>query len=535
MVKRLLCVLLSLMLVAGLTAAWAEESAAVTEAPASEAETTVSVAESEAEAPVESEEPVLLATVNGEEIMSDHEEIQYWINYYLYQLSSSGYEISDPEMLNVIDQYALFNTIRFILIRQKAAELGLDTLSDEEKASLEADAKANWELAVSSYTQNVTDESSDDDKAAARADAIAALKNDGYEEESYVNEYIESEKTNLLINRLMDHVAAGMDVTDEEVQAYFNELVEEDKANYAEDIGNYEFSTQYYQQPSYYTPEGYRGITHILLKVDDTLLNTWKDLTARFEEQKEVESSPEETPDEGAFGDAVSAEETPEAAGSEETPAPTAEPVTEEMIEAAKQAILDSVRPTVDEIMAKLKEGVSFDDLILEYGTDPGMQDEATRSSGYPVHKDSIIWDPAFTAGAIALEKVGDVSEPVLGQYGVHILHYLRDIPGGAIELTEAMKKEFHDELLDEKRSEALSDALDKWMNETEINYTEAGEAWKIAETEEGASDAEDADGGVTLEVDSADDSGLTVEVEPVDDSGLSIEVEPVTEPNAAD
>ena len=465
MFKRFLCILLSLMLAAGMTAALAEEPATETEAPA------------ESGAPAAADEtPVLLVTINGDEIMSDDYEVQYWIGYYLYQLANSGYDTSDAEMLAMVNYYALLNSMRYYVIRQKAAELGLDKVSDEEKAKMEASAKENWEQAIASYTQNVTEESSDDDKAAARADAIAALKNDGYEEESYISEYVDSEITNLMITRLMDHVSEGMEVTDEEIQAHFNELVEEDKTNYAEDISNYEFYTQYYQQPSYYTPEGYRGIDHILLKVDETLLNTWKDLTARLEEQKEAAAGPEETPvpDESA--------EATEAAEPTDTPAPTAEPVTEEMVESARQAILDSVKPTVDEIKAKMKDGASFDDLILEYGTDPGMQDEATRKAGYPVHKDSILYDPAFTAGAVALEKVGDVSDPIVGQNGVHILHYLRDIPGGAIELTDAMKAEIHDELLEQKRNEALNTALDKWMEEAAIVYTEAGESWKIEE-----------------------------------------------------
>jgi len=489
MFKRFLCILLSLMLLAGMTAALAEEPAAAeaeqsaeTEAPADEAEQSAG-----AETAAESQAPVLLVTINGEEIMSDHDEVEYWINYYLYQLSASGYDVSDPEMMQVVEQYSLLNAMRFVLIRQKAAELGLDTFTDEEKAEWQKLADESWEQAVASYTEGITDESTDDEKAAARADALAALLSDGYDEESYVQGYIDSEINNELINRLMDYVSKDITVKDDEIQTYFNELVEEDKANYGADIGQYEFYTQYYGQPSYYTPEGYRGITHILLKVDDTLLNNWKDLTARYEEQKEAEASPEETPEpvEG---------ETAETEAADSTPAPTAEPVTEEMIEAAKQAILDSVKSTVDEINAKLKDGASFDDLIKEYGTDAGMQNEAMRASGYAVHKDSILYDPAFTAGAVALEKVGDVSEPVVGQYGVHILYYLRDIPGGAVELTEEMKNEFHDDLLEQKRNEALNSALDKWLEEASIAYTEAGEAWKVQEaTEEGAaSEAEE-------------------------------------------
>ena len=512
MLKRFLCILLSLMLLTGMTAALAEEPAAEAEVPVTEAEAPAAEAEApaaeaeapaaeadtpaaeaeapaaEAEAPAESDEPVLLATINGREILSDHEDIKYWRNYYLYQLANSGYDTSNAEMLDIVNRYALYNTMRFEMIRQKAAELGFDQLSDEEKASMEEEARTIWEEAVTSYMQNITDESTDDERAAARAEAVAVLESYGYEEESYIAECISSQVTNLLISRMTAYLSEGLEVTDEEVQAHFDELVEADKAKYEGKIGNYEIYTQYYQQPSYYTPEGYRGISHILLKVDETLLNTWKDITARFEEQEKAEAAPEEAPAEEA-SDATAAEP----AEPTDTPAPTAEPVTEEMVEAAKQAILDSVQPTVDEIMAKLEDGASFDDLILEYGTDPGMQNEATRAAGYPVHKESVLWDPAFTAGAIALEKVGDVSEPVLGQYGVHILYYLRDIPGGAVELTETMKNQFREEMLENKRSTVLNTALEQWMDEAEIVYTEAGEAWKIP-------DAAGADGETSSE-----------------------------------
>ena len=241
MFKRFLCILLSLMLAAGMTAALAEEPAAQAEEPAA-VETEQSA---EAGAAAETQEPVLLVTVNGEEIASNHEEVEYWINYYLYQLSGYGYDVSDPDMMSMVDSYALLNTIRFILIRQKAAELGLDSFTDAEKAEWEKAANENWEQAVASYMQNVTDESTDDEKAAARADAIAALKLEGYEEDSFIDGFVESETGNALIDRLMDHVSKGITVEDDEVQTYFNELVEEDKANYGEDISTYEFYTQY--------------------------------------------------------------------------------------------------------------------------------------------------------------------------------------------------------------------------------------------------------------------------------------------------
>lgn len=222
-------------------------------------------------------------------------------------------------------------------------------------------------------------------------------------------------------------------------------------------------------------------------------MNTWKDLSARYEEQQEAEEA--EAADDAEPAATNAPEETAE---TDETPAPTAEPVTEEMVNAAKQAVLDSVQDKVDEINQKLKDGASFTDLIKEYGTDPGMKNAEMLANGYAVHKDSILWDPAFTAGAMSLEKVGDWSDPVLGSNGVHIIYYLRDIPGGAAELTDQLKEEIRAELLDEQKDAALNDAMEQWLKEAEIVYTDAGASWEVPEAEatDGAAEETAAEGG---------------------------------------
>ena len=470
MMKRILAVLLALMMMVGAAGALAEDAA-----------------------PAQSTEPEQLVTVNGTAIYSDNPDIEYWISYYLYMLSSYGYSTEEEGMLEMINQYALENTIRLEIIKQKAKEMGLDQLSDEESAQIDEEAKASWESQLTSIEESagITEESSDDDRAAARADALAEMEAQGYTEASYLESYRDNAVANLMINRVRDKVSEGLTVSEEDVLKHFQELVDEDKATYENDVSSYEFYTQYYGQPSYYVPEGYRGITHILLKVDDELLNNWKDLSARLEEQEEAAEEAEATA-EGTEGTAAESEA-------------TAEPVTQEMVDAAKQAILDSVKEITEEIKAKLDAGASFSDLIQEYGTDPGMQSGSDYlTTGYSVHADSILWDPAFTEAAMALGKVGDVSEPVVGQYGVHILHYLRDIAGGAVELTDEMKEQFRSEILEELRSEALNTAIDQWAKEAIMVWTEAGESWKLPEedqAQEGEADAgEGSEAGETAE-----------------------------------
>ena len=433
MLKRLSCILLSLALLLSFSFALAEDTQA--------------------------EGPVLLVTVNGQEIRTDNDYLVYMQSNYLNWAASNGYDTGNEALAEAINRQALNDTVIYCLILQKGKEQGLDQVTDEEKAAFTDSAKEQWEGIVSSFVASlgtVTDESTDEEKAAARADAEALLQSQyGYDENMYIAKYLEQAVNNTVYTRLVERLTEGMTVTDADVQAYYDNLVKNDQEKYGGDISAYEFYVTYYGQSSYYTPEGYRGINHILLKVEDELLNNWKDLSTKLEGQQ----SGTET---------ESAEE----------------PVTEEMVAEARRAVLDSVKETVDEIKAKLDGGASFDDLIREYGTDPGMEKDETRAIGYPVHKDSIIYDKAFRDAAMALEKVGDVSEPVVGQYGVHILQYLRDVPAGAAELTEEMKDEFGAAILKDMQAEALNSAVDQWRKDSDIVYTEAGESWKMPETE---------------------------------------------------
>ena len=78
--------------------------------------------------------------------------------------------------------------------------------------------------------------------------------------------------------------------------------------------------------------------------------------------------------------------------------------------------------------------------------------------------------------------KVGDVSDPIVTQFGVHLLHYLRDIPGGATELTDTMREEIREALQEENANEAFNTLIDGWIAGSTIEWTEAGEPWKIPE-----------------------------------------------------
>lgn len=439
MMKRLFAVLLALAMLMSVSAVFAggEETAAE---PAAE---TLPVLDT------------LLVTVFGQEIRENNEKLQ---SYLANMIEQAGAE--DEDTLHISRMFAMSYVLEEIMLNRKAAE-GVPV--DEE--ALRQEALAEWDSIVSSYMQGmygITDESSEEDKTAARADTLSYIEaNYGYTEESYIAEVLENTPLNNAYNAIIDELKASrpdLTATEEEILAAYNDTVNEEMEYIGNDAGMYEMYQNYYGYSFHYIPEGYRGVTHILLKVDQELLDNWTDLSARLEE------SHEET----------------ESTGESEEPAETEEPVTEEMVEAARQAILDSQKETLDAISAKLESGVSFEDLIAEYGTDPGMQDENNLKNGYTIHPDSIIYDANFTKAAAALEKVGDVSDPVISSFGIHILYYLRDVPAGAIEITEEEKEQLRSEIESERISLAFSEYYDQWLASSDVVWTAEGEAWKF-------------------------------------------------------
>ena len=99
------------------------------------------------------------------------------------------------------------------------------------------------------------------------------------------------------------------------------------------------------------------------------------------------------------------------------------------------------------------------------------MTDAAQLAAGYEVHQDSVIWDPVFTAGAFSekMQQPGDTSDPVIGSHGIHILHYLRDIPGGFVEMTDEISAEIEQYLENQSMNSIYAEAIEAWTGEHEI------------------------------------------------------------------
>jgi hypothetical protein len=414
----------------------------------------------------------LLATVNGEQV-NYARMLEIYNNLYS-QYTSQGYNLAGQE--SVLQAIALDYAVQDVLFRQKAAELKVDQFTDEEIDGFKTEAQKTWDSYLTQQAANyLTQESpTDEDKASARKQAEDYMAQMGYTTDKALEQLVAGYKDQKIQERLIDLLTKDDPAfTDEEVQNEYKTRVDADKTSYANDIASYEYATQYSGQQAWYIPEGMRGITHILLKVDSSLMDKYKAIQAQLEEQND---DSEEVADSAKASAEATAARTAEVTATPD-PAATATPVpvTEADLAQAKQAILDSVKETTEAIKTRYAAGEDFAALITEFGTDPGMNAEPSKTDGYSVHKDSILYDPAFTAAAFSpeMQKVGDISLPVVSQFGVHILRYTRDIPGGPVALTDDLKTSLRAEMDKTRKDGVMPKAMQEWKNAAKIEYTD--------------------------------------------------------------
>lgn len=408
-------------------------------------------------------------------------------SYYGVSLADYGYD-------TVYKQLIAETLLQDAVLEAKATELGLDQLDDETMAGLTEEAAANFE----SYVTSVWDYFASDDLTdeEIREDCVAYLESMGYTEDALLESLID----NYVSEQLYNYITADVTVTEEDIQAAFDELVAEQEASFADD-STYNTSRNN-GDTIVWNPEGYRMVRHVLIKFTDDQATRYSELqdtldtlneelealqTAAEEAAAATDESTTEATDETAAEataeatdettgetapeataeatDEAAAETTGETAEATEAPARTEEEINAEIadVEAELTALYEELLPTAQEVIDAFNSGTSFSDLIDQYNEDPGMENEPTATNGYAVSANSTAWDPAFTEGAMSIESIGEISEPVYGQNGIHIIYYDSDIPAGAVDL-ETVRAEIEESALNTKLNDTYDNTLAEWV-----------------------------------------------------------------------
>ena len=442
--KRILCALLCALLLAAVPA-MAEDA----DKDARIAELEAQVAELQAQVDAYHLKE-LVATFDGGEVPLDEAESLYDLS--VTQYAQMGIDVVAYGMDGILREVVVDTLAEEAIVQYMAGELGLG-LTEEQQAQFAEEAQATYDSQVDSYYQTYLagQYESEEDGLAVAAQALNEM---GYSYESYLDSLTSTQ----LSTNVYDYVTKDVAVTEEDIEAAYDEYVAADEANYADP---YQFENAFSSGVTiYYTPEGYRNVKHILFKFDDDQATRYDELSARLADLEAEQV---------AAAEAADATPAPEAEdGEAESPRAITEIEADiAQVSADLDALYEELMPEAEAAIERFNAGEDIDALIAELNDDTGMPE-----TGYAVsttaEASAQAWDPAFTEGALSIEEVGGLSAPVRGVYGIHLIYYAGDITPGATALEEV-----HDEVesltLQNKISQTYADQVSAWKEELHL------------------------------------------------------------------
>ena len=430
-----------------------------TEAPTAvptEAPTAVPTAEP-TEAPAATEEPVaeeaaltlsddvLASAYNGavtvlkSEIQDEYDQM---LSQYVAYYAQYGYSVDeyDTELQASVAQETVQTKLSTSIVRHYAAQNGYE-LTEEKKTELAAQVKTaldNTREYLESYLSAYG--FTGDELNAAVEEQMAQA---GYTEETLMD----SAELNDVLNFLYERATADVTVTEDEVKAAFDEKVAKQKESYASVDS---FINDYVNESEIlYTPENVRLMECIFVA--------------------SVEG--EATEDEATADEATADEATADEATADE--ATVAEATAGEAADIASLTGYAKAKA----IAAAIAGGADFEESMKAYNEDSSTEEQMLR--GYPVAENSTTYGDEFTAGAMALEHVGDVSDVIVTDYGYFILRYAKDLESGEADF-EARKETETEETLTNKKNDAYSAFIDTILDEADIQVGDLSQMYHV-------------------------------------------------------
>lgn len=416
----------------------------------------------------------VIVSVNGEEVLKER-FTQYYSNAYNqeYAMQQLYQQYGLVQQINVDGEAVLEDTAvavaRDLVMRQKGKELGLDTFTVQEETEIQTAADEQFEDLLG----QIKDEFFPDTEL-VDAELDAALRDKAAELSITMEDIVQSEQNNKLHEKLREYATRDVTLSDEEIQADFDQKVESARASYESDPSAYGNAVNG-GQTVYYAPAGYRFVKQILVQFTQedqdaigALNAELAPLSVALEDAQAAVDALSDADFQGATedGDSQSAPLELENALKE---AQSNYDAKNAELTARKNAAYAAILPRANEAYAKaVAEDADFDALIEEYNDDAGQP-----AQGYAVSADFTGFDEAFMEPAMALEHIGDVAEPSQGIYGYYIVQYAADIPEGAAPLGE-VRQGIYDNLLTAKQDAAFTQAGDAWVAEADVKtYTD--------------------------------------------------------------
>lgn len=404
-----------------------------------------------------------VAVVNGEVITKGEVQPVYesYVSMYQYyaSLGITGYDVDNLAQV-IVDRF-----VDDKVALQEAAKRGLDTFNDDELKEISDEAQTSFEEYIDTYRESF-------EEAGGTGEEVRQATIDYLAEMGVTVESLEkSGREKMMVERLYDDLTKEVEVTEEEIQAQYDANVEADEGTYKDNNYTFENAMSQGSTTVYWMPEGYRTVKHILLQFPTEYTDQIDDLNDQI---TAIEAQIDELDVADAEGDETDDPDTEEGSDAGADLQKQIDELNAEIaalnsqIDDIEEQAKEALKPRVEEIQERLANGESFEALMEEYGEDPGMRNEPTKTLGYYVSANSALWHAEFTEGAMALQNVGDVSEPVYTSSGMHLIRYESDVTPGAVPLSE-VKDKLSESMLTTNKDAAYETALEELVAAADV------------------------------------------------------------------
>lgn len=237
----------------------------------------------------ETADEVAIVTVNGEDLKySEYIGIE---SAYLYQVEAAGADLTNAAVYAYYQDLALTYAIEQILVKQDMRAQGCYDFTAEEEAWFAEQGKAAYETALKDVMESLRMPDSSDDELLVYALAYAQSLN--VTEQTYVDFY----RTQYASAKYYEWLIRDNPITDEDVQAAYDENVAAGKALYETNIAAFEAAMSNGVEV-WYKPAGYRSILQILLPAQgetaearlQSVQSTVDEINARLEKGESFQS-----------------------------------------------------------------------------------------------------------------------------------------------------------------------------------------------------------------------------------------------------
>lgn len=316
------------------------------------------------------------------------------------------------------------------IILSKAAQLGVDKLSDEETLEVQQKFDELVQQQVDYFASKASAETTENGAELSEKE-LEQRGNDDFD--SYLadcgltrDDLFLWQVSAYVTNKVIDEVTKDVEFTHEEAEQEFADIEATIKASYEANAASYEQNSTY---TSLWLPEGSRRIKHILLGFED------------------------------ADADEISALRT---SGDNES------------ADALRSEKAEALSEQTQGIINMLDNGGNFDDMISEFSAD--KLGSSSYPDGYLVVPDGKTYMVEFQQKAMELSEIG-AYDTCVTDYGVHIMLYASDA-----EISQTAKTEFIDYLYEQmfanKKDTRFGEILNEWK--AEYNYEIDYDALKI-------------------------------------------------------